>query len=483
MSILGEIRLTNSDKEDAMKKGLLESYMAGITDETHGESYGTLLRYFFPEFITNLLLYSMPFWLDAVFIASLSSTSTYVTLGVTNNFIHLFIKIAEALSVGTLVLSGQFNGMSAYKNAGRTIRDAFWVTCIVGFMFASFLYFGAPFIYRWYGVSDDIIHLGVPFLRLRAIGVLCMFVYLALVGFLRGIKNTRTPMKIFIVGTIVFGFFDYILIFGKFGFSPLGLQGSAIATLLQYCTMTIIALGYILFNAKNRKFGIALFSVFKDVSYVKRLILLSWPVFIDKATMALAYIWLGKMIVPMGTCGVAAFCVIKDMERFAFLPAIAFAQVITFLVSNDFGTKNWEGIKSNIKKVIFLASLMVFTILLIVSLNSTLIVSIFDKKGEFTVLAARAFPLLSLLVFFDLVQLILSGALRGACNVRIVMKVRFIICLCYFVPLSYLISHWHIQNQLIKFVLIYGAFYLGNALMSIIYINRFRGERWKTPTV
>ena len=465
-----------------MKRGLLTSYVAGITDVAHGESYGTILRYFFPEFITNLLLYSMPFWIDAIFIGSLSSTSTYATLGVTNNFIHLIIKTAEALSIGTVVLSGQFNGMGEYKNVGRAIRDSFWVTCIVGLVFAGLLYFGAHAIYSWYGASEEIIHLGVPFLRLRAVGVFFMFMYLAIVGFLRGIKNTRSPMKIFIFGALVFVVFDYVFIFGKFGFPALGLQGSALATLLQYGCMLIVSIGYILFNEKNRKYGIELFSVFKDVSYIKRLMSLSWPVLLDKVTMAYAYIWLGKMIAPMGTCGIAAFCVVKDMERFAFLPAIAFAQVITFLVSNDLGNKNWQAIKNNIKKVIFLASIMVVTILILFSFKAEYIVNIFDRKGEFTELATGAFPLLSILVFFDLLQLILSGALRGTGNVRTVMKVRLVVCLCYFVPLSYILSQWHFQSQLIKFILIYGAFYLGNGLMSIIYINRFRSERWKKPS-
>ena len=141
-----------------MKRSLLTSYVDGITDTEHGESYWTILRYFFPEFITNLLLYSMPFWIDAIFIGSLSSTSTYATLGVTNNFIHLIIKTAEALSIGTVILSGQFNGMGAHKNVGRAVRDSFWVTCIVGLAFAGLLYFGAPAIYSWYGVSEEIIH-------------------------------------------------------------------------------------------------------------------------------------------------------------------------------------------------------------------------------------------------------------------------------------------------------------------------------------
>ena len=466
-----------------MAKNFISRYLHEIYHDEKGEKYSTLLHYFFPEFITNFLLYAMPFWLDAAFIGSLASVHTYATLGVTNSFLHLIIKVGEALSVGTIVISGQFNGKNSFENVGRTIRDAFWLTTIIGILFGGALFFGAHTIYQWYGVSEEIVALGVPFLRLRAVGVLCMFIYLALVGFLRGIKNTRTPMKIFIFGSTLFVFFDYVLIFGKWGFPAMGLQGSAIATIIQYGSMMTIALCYVLFNKKNLKYSIKLFSALTDISYVKHLISVSWPVMLDKAIMAWAYVWLGKMVATMGTNGIAAACVVKDMERFAFLPALAFAQVITFLVSNDVGIKNWDGVKINIKKIIILASGMVSIILGFFIYKREYIITIFDKKGDFTELAMQAFPLLSIFIIFDLIQLILSGALRGAGNVRIVMIVRFVTCFCYFVPLSYVLSKTTFNNETVKLVLLYGSFYFGNALMSIWYIKRFRSEHWKTPTV
>jgi multidrug resistance protein, MATE family len=466
-----------------MVRGFIARYMNDIYSGEKGEQYGTLLRYFVPEFITNFLLYAMPFWLDAAFIGSLASVDTYATLGVTNSFLHLIIKVGEALSVGTVILSGQFNGQNSFENAGRTLRDAFWITTLLGLTFGSVLFFGAHSIYSWYGVSKEIIALGVPFLRLRAVGVLCMFIYLALVGFLRGIKNSRAPMKMFIFGSTLFVFFDYALIFGKFGFPMMGLQGSAFATVIQYSSMMVVALGYVLFNKKNRKYSINLFSGLTDISYVRHLLAISWPVVLDKGIMAWAYVWLGKMIATMGTGGIAAFCVVKDMERFAFLPAIAFAQIITFLASNDVGIKNWDSVKVNIKKIMFLAIGMVSTILSFFIYKREYIISIFDKKGDFSGIAMQAFPILSVFIIFDLVQLILSGALRGAGNVRIVMIVRFITCFCYFVPVSYLLSKWQFQNEALKLVLLYGSFYLGNALMSIWYIKRFRSEYWKKTTI
>jgi Na+-driven multidrug efflux pump len=178
---------------------------------------------------------------------------------------------------------------------------------------------------------------------------------------------------------------------------------------------------------------------------------------------------------------VATFNVIKDMERFALAPAVAFATIVTFLVSNNLGAHDWVGIKSNIKKTVFLASFFVFCVLLIFSVFAESIIGIFDKKGDFTGLASAAFPLLSALVFFDLLQIILASALRGAGNVKTVMLTRLIVIGAFFVPISYWLSGMPIENDLLKFMLIFGSFYIGNGLMSVVYIKRFRSDAWK-PT-
>lgn len=462
-----------------ISKNTIHKYINDITASSHGEKWSAILSYFMPEFITNLIVYSMPLWLDSFFIAALESTATYATLGVTNNVIHLGIKVAEALSVSTVVLSGQFNGQQRYEQVGKTLRDAFWVTCLVGFMFFCILFFGSHTLYTWYGVSEDIISIGIPYLRLRALGVFFMFIYFAFVGFLRGIKNTRSPMKIFIFGALVFVCTDYILIFGKCGFAARGLQGSAIATILQYSLMSIVAFFYIILNKKNRKYGVKLLSIFSDQHEIKRFCVVSWPIILDKATIACAYIWLGKMIAPLGTNAVAAFAAIKDMERVAFLPAIALAQVITFLISNDLGAHNISAIKINIKKVVVLGIIMVCSILCYMVYNTELFLSLFDRKGDFTPLVLNVFPWISVCVIFDLIQIILSGALRGAGNVHTVMMVRLSVVVFFFIPVSYICTY----NQLItsiplKIILVYGSFYIGNGIMSAFYIKKFKSERW-----
>ncbi len=52
-----------------MKKNLLMSYIAGIFDTKNGERYDKIIRLFLPEFVIAFLIYFLPLWLDAYFIA------------------------------------------------------------------------------------------------------------------------------------------------------------------------------------------------------------------------------------------------------------------------------------------------------------------------------------------------------------------------------------------------------------------------------
>ena len=93
------------------------------------------------------------------------------------------------------------------------------------------------------------------------------------------------------------------------------------------------------------------------------------------------------------------------------------------------------------------------------------------------------FPVVSILAFFDVLQLILSGALRGAANVQVVMWTRLFVCVGFFAPLAYFFSRIETPHILVKSVLIYSCLYVSTALMGLVYIKRFRKEAWKQKTI
>jgi len=441
--------------------------------EGKGQSYGTILKFFWPEFITALILYSLPYFVDCFFIGHLKSTEIYTISGVVDNVLNICVKIAEGLSIGTVAMAGYYNGLHKYKDVGRAFSNALWVSVIIGGLVSCTVYLGGYWIYKIFNFSDHMINIGLPFLRIRAIAIFFQFVCFAFIGFLRSIKNTFIPMILFGIGSIVFIFSDYCLIFGNFGFPSLGLQGSAVAYLIQYVTMSLCAIIYVFYFGINKKYDIDMKLDTLSRSKIIKLLWLSLPIIIDKAIMAWAYVWLSILLTPIGQHALANFSVMKLMERMVFLPATAFAQVITFLVSNDIGNKNWIDITANIKKVLMLSSIMIAVLLSFGSYYSLQIVELITCNKEIGSIAAKVFPALSLFVFIDLLQLILSGALRGAFDVRTVMVTRVCVICFYFMPISYLLSLIPIQSDVFKFFLIYSSFFIGNGLMSIVYIKKF----------
>jgi MATE family multidrug resistance protein len=455
-----------------MKKNLLGSYWAGIKNKD-GSSFTTILNYFAPELISALVIYSLPYLLDELFIAQLKSASTYAAVGLTNStLIHLLTKIAEGIAVGITIATGIANGAGHEKAIGGTFVQSIWVTLIVGAVISFSLFFGANWLLFNYGYTQEMILVGVPFLKLKSFGVFLNFVLFSIIGFLRGLKNTKTPMYIFLVGAMVFVFCDYLFIFGKFGLEPMGFIGSAWASIVQQITMIFLACFTVYKTMNCERFALKFY--WPDFLAMCSIFNLSWPIIIDKAMMSLCYIWLGKMISPMGTAMLATYTVIKNIERFAFLPAIAGAQIITFLSSNLLGAGQSEGVKSTIKKTILISTTSVFVALLVISIYPNKIVSLFDKTGTFTHQATKILPIISVFVLFDVVQLILSAALRGISQVRLVMNTRILLSFLFFIPLTFVISNFVLVDSLLKFLLLYGTFYISSALMACFYVYKFR---------
>lgn len=449
-----------------------------------------LFDYFLPELVTATLLYIGLEIIDFRFVACTNVALCNAAQLPSMMLLHLLTKVAEGFSVGMVIMCGQFNGAHEYHHTGKTVTNAFWVTALTGGIIALALYCGAPTIYAFYELPKEMSDLGVPFLKTRALGVFFSFIYFALIGFLRGIKNTKAPMGLFLGGALVFLFFDYALIFGKWGFPELGLQGSALATVIQYGTMLVGAIIYILTAREHRKYAINLFTSLHWPG-IKELVNLSWPVMIDKASIALLPLWLTKML---GAAAAAAsmanshalfdsYAVIKIMDRVSILPAVAFAQVITFLVSNDYKIHHFAAIKSNIKKVLLCSAILVGFFTIMFNIKPLLFLSILNKAKAYNEFIGYSLPYLALLMLFDVLQLILSAALRGAGDVQVVMWARMVITGLFFIPFAFVISLLPLENLLVKFILLYGSVHLSYAFMALIYIIRLKSGLWKKQSI
>lgn len=445
-----------------------------------GESIPQILSYWLPELISVFIIVALPPLFDAYLVAGLQSTSAYGALGMATNFLHTLVKLSEAIPVAAIAIIGRHNGAKRYAQCGRELVTTFWTTVLLGATQLVIIFFGATMIYEWLGVPREMAIIGAPFLRLRSVGVFLAFVLWAFMGFMRAVKNTRAPMYITLLGTLSYLVCSAVLIQGRGGFPVCGIYGAAIAAIVQYSIMLAAAIWYIRNNPAYQKYLKTLDVFVFNGGHVWKLLIISLPIIIDKSSLAFSYVWLSKMLAPLGTHAIATFDIIKNLERSAIMPAAAFAQVITFLVSNRLGARDPKGAKSNIVKVIGVGFILVGAAVLLLCTYAHFFVSRISPNTTITAFAVPLLRVMSLLAGFDFLQLILAGALRGAGSVKVVMWTRFSCCMFFFLPLSYILSSSSFHSEQVKFGTIYGAFYLNTALMGVIFlICLLRGNWYK----
>jgi len=448
-----------------------------------GESIRQLFSYWLPELITLCVTVALPPLFDSYLIAGLKSTTAYGALGMATNFLHTLVKFSEAIPVAAIAVIGRHNGAKDHAGSAAHFINTLWTAILLGFTQLIIIWYTAPAIYQWLGVPEDMALLGAPFLRLRSVSVLLAFILLAILGFMRAIKNTHTPMLITLVGTGVYIVSSVLLVSGWYGIPACGMYGPALAALLEYTTMLCIALWYLCNTPAYKIYLLTLTNWSIDWRAIGSIIQFSIPVIIDKSALSFSYVWLSKMLATLGPDSIAAFDIIKNLERSAIMPAAAFAQVVTFLVSNHLGAQHITAARTTIIKILLLTSILVSSTLIILSLWAPACIALFAPIPQLITFATPLLRILSCLVVFDFIQLILAGALRGAGKVKTVMWIRFLSCLLFFLPISYILSLCSFSNTSLQFCLIYGAFYCNTALMGAAFLFQLKQKYWYEKTI
>ena len=159
-------------------------------------------------------------------------TAAVAGLGFANQMFMIFMVSLFGMNSGGGILAAQYFGSKDYKN----LKKCLGITIIVGFLLSLlFLASGLLIPEAVIGVfSKDtkVINLGARYLRVVAWTYPLIGVGFAFNMQLRAIGQTKYSLYSSIMGLIINMVGNDTLIFGKFGFPALGMEGAAIATII-----------------------------------------------------------------------------------------------------------------------------------------------------------------------------------------------------------------------------------------------------------
>lgn len=145
-------------------------------------------------------------------------------------FYMVIFMVAFGFSIGAQILIARRNGERQYKEIGDLFYQGIYFQ--VGMAAVMFLlsYCFSPIILKRIVASEHIYEAATSYLHWRVFGAFFSFSAVMFRAFFLGTTQTKTLTLNSIVMVLSNVVFNYILIFGKFGFPALGIAGAAIGS-------------------------------------------------------------------------------------------------------------------------------------------------------------------------------------------------------------------------------------------------------------
>lgn len=212
------------------------------------EFYKKLVSLALPIALQGLISSSLTL-LDNLMVSKLGELSlTAVGLATQSFTIEWMVIFGFCSGCGTFFT--QFWGVKDIKNVRKVIGIA-EMTCFA----ASLVFFIAGFFFPVQVLSlltnsNEAAVLGADYLRYAAVNFILVALTQPFLTALRVTEQTKIPMYISLSSFFVDVIFNYLLIFGNYGFPKLGVKGAAIATVMAR-TLELILTIYVVFIKKN----------------------------------------------------------------------------------------------------------------------------------------------------------------------------------------------------------------------------------------
>jgi MATE family multidrug resistance protein len=355
------------------------------------------------------------------------------------NIFHVGMLFGLGITLGITPLVGQSLNSKNPNNIGSWFRNGVLVNFIASLLLCAAMSSVVLFMNRM-GQSDEVVQKAIPFYLLHVASLIPLMLFFSFKQFFEGIGNTRIAMVITIIINLVNIVLNYVLIYGKYGFPVLGLNGSGYASLTARLIMPVI---FIVVMLKRPAFRVylteAIHSGFEKLK-VKRIISIGLPIGLQMVLEILAFSLGAIMLGWISKESLAGHQVAISMAAMTYMISFGLASGTTIRVSHAFGEHDQKEVKhavyASLHMVIAFMSLMG---ILFVLLRNHLPL-LFTSDPAVVKVAAGLLVVGAFFQIFDGIQVVLLGALRGIADVRIPMFMAFFSYIVVSLPISYLLA-------------------------------------------
>lgn len=356
-----------------------------------------------------------------------------------NSLLILILIFGMGMSVAVTPLVAISKGSDDNKECGLIHNQALIVNFIFSLILCGFSIIASEFI-GYLNQPTEVILYAKSYMKIMSFSMIPLMIFLTYKQFFDGLSITKPGMFVAIISNLINVIGNYILIFGKFGFPALGLDGAGIASFSTRLFMAILIIFYFYRSKKFKQYSSIKFTFRIDKKIAKKIFITGLPTGFQMFFEVGAFSFAAVMIGWLGANQLAAHQIAISMASVTFMIVLGISSAATIRVGNFLGQKNLEHVRKAIYASILLGvSLMAFFGLTFIIFNKEL-PTLFITNRKVIEYSSTLLIIAAFFQIFDGTQAVSLGVLRGLIDVKIPMYLAFISYWIISIPLSYLLG-------------------------------------------
>lgn len=384
------------------------------------------------------LLNNMMGVVDSVMVSSINQVTA---VGTALQIEMLVLTMVFGAAGGASIYMAQFFGSKDKQGQQKAFGFGMILSLVIAaFWFMIALAFGEAIIHFY--IKDPVVikssleYLDVIIYSYFPFAILMMFSFA-----FRSIQKTTVPMVIGIISMILNIGFNYLLIFGHFGFPQLGIVGAAYGTLIA--RVVGVAL-YIIYSLIKKESFIGNFKEMFSISKIqwKTMGNRTYPLIINEFFFGLGSTMYIRFYGSLGTQAMDSYYVAHKLSQIFFFVVMGVNVATAAILGADLGNGDLDKAKQNSKYFVGLGLILSILMVIIIMIIAPSLVSLFHLQSieikNAAILIVRFF---ALRLAFRMFNVIIFSSLRAGGDARFLTFLDAGILWLVGLPLAYVLVY------------------------------------------
>jgi len=405
------------------------------------------------------------------------SEEALATASITGVYYLIFGGIGFGLNNGLQTLISRRAGENRPKEIGTIFQQGVFIALCIGVFGILFTYLAASSIFKATIQSESIYRDTVSFLRIRILGLPFLYIYQMRNALLVGINQS----KLLVIGTaaeaVMNVFFDYALIFGKFGLPQMGFNGAAVASIIaEFTGMFVI---FLVVHARGISQQFSLFHSFRyNRSLTVKILRLSGPLIFQMAISIISWFFFYVLVEHHGRTSLAISTTMRNVFGFFGVFNWAFSSAANSMVSNIIGQGKKELVMKLIVKIMSLSISISLVICLLLNLFPEVYFSIFGQGENFSAEGIPTLRVVTLALVLMSASTVWLNAITGTGKSNMTFFIELIAIVVYCIY-----AYWVLEVMRLSITWGWAAELFYWSLLGSLSFFYIRSGRWKQKEI